>query len=141
MRPSRAPEEGPAMSQVVQAKCPHCLQTLRIPSEWIGQAMRCKFCKSTFQARTRTPDTPLPANAVAAAPVARAAPAVAQPVAAETAITASPAGMQIPGIILPKQAVGQPADQSGVGKNEQSEEDQPAASGARSPGQRREQRD
>ncbi len=83
------------MSQVVQARCPHCMQTLRIPSEWIGKAMRCKFCKSTFQARTRTSDTPLPANTVAA-PVARAAPVSARPVVAETAITASPAGWSLP---------------------------------------------
>jgi hypothetical protein len=41
------------MSQVVQAKCPHCQNVLRIPSEWVDRAMRCKFCKQTFQAKAK----------------------------------------------------------------------------------------
>src|SRR5947209_3319312 len=58
------------MTQVVQARCPHCQNTLRIPADWLDKAMRCKFCKSTFEARTKSNDTPLPATALSATPLA-----------------------------------------------------------------------
>jgi hypothetical protein len=54
------------MTQVVQAKCPHCKNTLRIPADWVHKAMRCKFCKQTFHSRQQ----PAPQNA-AAVPVRR----------------------------------------------------------------------
>jgi hypothetical protein len=38
-------------NQVVQAQCPNCKNSLRIPASWIGQMMRCKSCKQEFQAR------------------------------------------------------------------------------------------
>jgi hypothetical protein len=41
------------MTQVVQAACPGCQQVLRIPREWVEQAMRCKHCGLIFQARAR----------------------------------------------------------------------------------------
>jgi len=53
------------MTQVVQAKCPHCKQVLRIPADWLCQPMRCKHCRQTFQARQKAP-----AAAPAAYPVA-----------------------------------------------------------------------
>ena len=63
------------MMQVVQASCPKCRSMLRIPADWIGQAMRCKRCREVFLSRARvaiqpvapaTP-TPLPPTAVSAA--------------------------------------------------------------------------
>src|SRR5437870_12870197 len=42
------------MSQVVQARCPHCRNVLRIPEEWLSKSMRCKHCKKTFQAKAKT---------------------------------------------------------------------------------------
>ena len=42
------------MTQVVQARCPHCQNVLRIPQEWLTQPMRCKHCKNTFQAKSRS---------------------------------------------------------------------------------------
>ena len=59
------------MTEIVQANCPHCNNVLRIPAEWVGQAMRCKFCQNTFEARAKSSDTPLPATALAAATLAR----------------------------------------------------------------------
>jgi hypothetical protein len=41
------------MSQVIQAKCPHCQNVLRIPAAWLSQPMRCKHCKKTFQAKPK----------------------------------------------------------------------------------------
>ena len=83
------------MSQVVQAKCPHCQNVLRIPAEWVSKSMRCKHCKSTFQAKANSStsaNVPIAApsatakSAPAVKPVAKAAPvaavAVAQPAAA-----------------------------------------------------------
>src|SRR5580704_12311668 len=49
------------MPQVVQARCPSCKQVLRIPAEWLYQAMRCKHCRQTFQAKS-------PATAPSAGP-------------------------------------------------------------------------
>jgi hypothetical protein len=55
------------MSDVVQIKCPHCQQTLRVPANWAEQPMRCKHCQQVFQAKRRVA---APAAAVTAAPVA-----------------------------------------------------------------------
>ena len=64
------------MSQIVQAKCPHCNNTIRIPSNWMGQWMKCKFCASTFQAQPKHPvSKPAPVAKAKPAPVARAKPA------------------------------------------------------------------
>src|SRR5688572_253568 len=62
--------------QVVQAKCPHCQNLLRIPADWLSRTMRCKFCKNTFQASA---ELPLATNVTAAAPVNT--PASAAPIA------------------------------------------------------------
>ena len=42
------------MTQMVQAKCPHCQNVLRIPAEWVSKAMRCKHCKKGFQAKANS---------------------------------------------------------------------------------------
>src|SRR5262245_59142195 len=42
---------------IVQAPCPHCKNTLRIPVGWLDKPMRCKFCKNTFQARPKASET------------------------------------------------------------------------------------
>src|SRR5947207_2280833 len=71
------------MPEVVQARCPHCRNLLRIPAAWVSQPMRCKHCGQVFQAR----DKPLPperqATAVTTAPPA-------PPRAAAAAVTAAP---------------------------------------------------
>ena len=64
------------MAQVVQAKCPHCSNILRIPAEWVHQPMRCKHCHNIFQAVMKAPApappapsrTPLPNHKVKPAP-------------------------------------------------------------------------
>jgi len=48
------------MTQVLQARCPNCQQTLRLPSNWLNRTVRCTFCKATFQTKAREGDTPLP---------------------------------------------------------------------------------
>src|SRR5690242_1854422 len=32
------------MTPVVQAVCPQCKKTLRVPADWLDNVMRCKFC-------------------------------------------------------------------------------------------------
>lgn len=82
------------MSQVVQAKCPHCQHVLRIPAEWVSKAMRCKHCKRTFQARTHTSAS---ANAAIAAPAAKASTVpVAQPAKPKPVPVAKPANAAAP---------------------------------------------
>src|SRR5438128_2681323 len=61
-------KKGSPMSHVIQAKCPHCSNVLRIPADWLDKAMRCKFCKNTFQAKAKDP---APANGYAKVPVAK----------------------------------------------------------------------
>src|SRR5262245_21567911 len=56
------------MMQVVQASCPRCRKTLRIPADWIAQPLRCKHCKQIFQGKPRANDQfiaapPLPPSA------------------------------------------------------------------------------
>jgi hypothetical protein len=41
------------MSQVVQSLCPGCKKRLRIPSDWLQQAIRCKHCGTVLQAKDR----------------------------------------------------------------------------------------
>jgi hypothetical protein len=42
------------MSQALHAKCPGCGNVLRVPTEWIGRALRCKHCGATVQAKVRS---------------------------------------------------------------------------------------
>jgi hypothetical protein len=57
------------MTQMVQAKCPHCQNVLRIPAEWVSKAMRCKHCKKGFQAKANSSKS---ANVPVAAPASSA---------------------------------------------------------------------
>jgi hypothetical protein len=68
------------MPQVVQARCPHCKNLVRIPREWIHQPMRCKHCRLVFQVRRKADGTgtaspgasapvPVPAQVPRAIPV------------------------------------------------------------------------
>ena len=51
------------MSQVVQAKCPGCQKVLRIPAEWVQQAIRCKHCGLVLQASRQVPTASAPTPA------------------------------------------------------------------------------
>ncbi|MEI7686465.1 MAG: hypothetical protein WCL32_15710, partial [Planctomycetota bacterium] len=65
---------------IVQAKCPHCGNVLRIPADWLERPMRCKHCKNTFQAKAKGPVDPPPAAAPSSPPPAHhAAPIAHQP--------------------------------------------------------------
>lgn len=80
------------MSQVVQAKCPHCHQVLRIPEEWLARPMRCKHCKTTFQAKGKSAaSASASVNAQTAAP-GRTAKANAPQAAQPASSAASPPG-------------------------------------------------
>jgi hypothetical protein len=70
------------MPQVVQANCPHCQKTLRIPAEWLGRSMRCKNCQQVFQPRSQPSGPSATAvTAAAAGHIPIAVPAVARPAA------------------------------------------------------------
>ena len=94
------------MSQVVQAKCPHCQNILRIPEEWLSRAMRCKHCKKEFQAKAKSavsyPVGKPATGTKAGAPTPVAKPANPYPVAAP-ALSAPPAstGMQVAPPVVP----------------------------------------
>ena len=81
------------MSQVVQAKCPHCQNVLRVPAEWLGKTMRCKYCQNTFAAAGKVSAAALPAKPVNGDP-AKAKAAV--PVAKGTNGTPAPAAPRRP---------------------------------------------
>jgi Caspase domain len=75
------------MTQMVQAKCPHCQNVLRFPAEWVSKAMRCKYCKKSFQAKansSKSANVPVAAPASSAkksAPIPTGQPANAAPAA------------------------------------------------------------
>jgi hypothetical protein len=78
------------MTDVVQARCPHCKNVLRIPANWVAQPMRCKFCSNIFQARSSAPPA-TPPQPIARPAVAPARNAV---VAAPAAVPANPFSIQ-----------------------------------------------
>jgi len=43
------------LNQVVQAQCPGCQHTLKIPANWIHEPMKCKHCGLVFQAKPPQP--------------------------------------------------------------------------------------
>ena len=47
------------MDSTVRATCPTCRSPLRIPAEWVGQAVRCKKCGAVVKSKPRT-DTSAP---------------------------------------------------------------------------------
>jgi hypothetical protein len=79
------------MTQMVQAKCPHCQNVLRIPAEWMSKAMRCKHCKKAFQAKANSSKS---ANVPVAAPASSATKSAPIPIGrpADAAPTAVAAG-------------------------------------------------
>ena len=54
------------MDTIVRATCPNCRMPLRIPTQWIGQIVRCKGCRAIVRSKARSGvDTPAPANGTA----------------------------------------------------------------------------
>jgi hypothetical protein len=61
------------MPPIVQAKCPGCKKVLRIPADWLNQAIRCKHCGIVIEARpksasVRSTESVVPSPAPAVAP-------------------------------------------------------------------------
>ena len=57
------------METTVRATCPKCQTVLRIPAQWVGQAVKCKKCGALVRSKAKTddaaavdtaPHTPLP---------------------------------------------------------------------------------
>lgn len=52
------------MEGTVRAACPQCRTVLRIPAQWLGQALKCKKCGAVVRSKAKTDDTapamPLP---------------------------------------------------------------------------------
>ncbi|MFO0864104.1 MAG: caspase family protein [Gemmataceae bacterium] len=85
------------MAQIVQSQCPHCRNSLRIPSDWLGKTMRCKFCQNQFQSRIAPAKAAVAVSPAIAAAI-MASPAIAAPVAASpvpSAISADPPLFQL----------------------------------------------
>ncbi len=55
------------MDATVRANCPKCKAVLRIPAQWVGQAVKCKKCGATVKSKAKAEDD-TPANGRAAAP-------------------------------------------------------------------------
>lgn len=68
------------MSQLVQSLCPGCKNRLRIPSDWLHQAIRCKHCGTVLQAKGRIAPA-VRENAIASPPQKAAIASIAPPVA------------------------------------------------------------
>jgi hypothetical protein len=82
------------MVGVVQATCPGCRKVLRIPADWLYQAVRCKHCGMSASVQpVVSPSPPLPAIAAFSSQPAPAAPVNSSGVATAAAdpIVASPA--------------------------------------------------
>src|SRR5438067_1078229 len=41
------------MDSTVRATCPTCRSSLRIPAEWVGQAVRCKKCGAVVRSKPK----------------------------------------------------------------------------------------
>lgn len=76
------------MSTVIQAACPGCKKPLRIPAEWLKQAIRCKHCGQVIQARKK--QTPASSQAVEPAKTTQPAQPPAPAVAPQAVPQASP---------------------------------------------------
>src|SRR5262245_10592181 len=51
------------MNTTVRATCPKCRTALRIPTQWIGQTVRCRNCRATVRATPKNDtDTPRPVS-------------------------------------------------------------------------------
>ncbi len=85
------------MSQVVQAKCPHCNNVLRIPAEWLSKLMRCKHCEKMIQAKDKSAATNS-TNVAAGVPASIAKPNQSVPIAKP-----APAVEAVPTFAVPPQ--------------------------------------
>jgi hypothetical protein len=65
------------MSAVVQATCPGCKKTLRIPAQWMQQPIRCKYCGMVLNAKP--PAAAAPEKSPASPPRAKAPAAPSKP--------------------------------------------------------------
>jgi Caspase domain len=74
------------MASVVQATCPGCKRTLRIPADWSSKSIRCKHCGAVLQAKTSAK----PAGVRSAPPARTPPPAPKAEVAVPVAATAAP---------------------------------------------------
>ena len=107
------------MSTVVQSTCPGCKQPLRIPSDWLTQAIRCKQCGLVLQAKASatayaprpsgvrpavSPRTPPPSRTIQ--PPATPAPKVVP--APPLAVTAQPPAVASPAVAVPVAVVAAP---------------------------------
>jgi len=55
--------EDMAMSTIVKLRCPNCSTMLKIPTDWLEQAMRCKHCGQVLRTRKKSPTSEaLPAS-------------------------------------------------------------------------------
>jgi hypothetical protein len=71
------------MEATVRATCPQCKNVLRIPAQWMGQAVKCKNCGAMVRTKAKADD--------AATGTAPAAPVVTPPAPAPTAAAPAPA--------------------------------------------------
>ncbi len=63
------------MSALVQATCPGCKKTLRVPADWLQQRIRCKHCGMILNAKPKSPAAPpVPPPSPKAKAVAKAPP-------------------------------------------------------------------
>ncbi|MBM3981972.1 MAG: hypothetical protein FJ304_17200, partial [Planctomycetes bacterium] len=69
------------MEATVRATCPQCKNVLRIPAQWMGQAVKCKNCGAMVRTKAKADD----------AGTAPAAPVVTPPAPAPTAAAPAPA--------------------------------------------------
>ncbi len=92
------------MAQVIQAACPGCKAVLKIPADWVQQAVRCKNCNMVVQ--VKAPRAPRPAPSTPTPPPRSAvrATAPAAPAAAPTSIRKPPALPARSGAVVAKVA-------------------------------------
>src|SRR5260370_30451252 len=50
------------MAQVVQATCPGCKKALRIPTDWVKKALRCKSCGTVIEVKQEPSSPPAASN-------------------------------------------------------------------------------
>ncbi len=79
------------MPQLVQSLCPGCKNRLRIPADWLQQAIRCKHCGTLLQAKSRTAPT-VRENVIDSPPQKAATATITPPVVALAVPVAQPVG-------------------------------------------------
>lgn len=83
------------MGAVVQSRCPGCKKVLRVPSNWLSQPMRCKFCGMIMQSRVKPAST---------APTAREPRLSARPTPPPPTRRKTPQSLPVPPAFLPETA-------------------------------------